>query len=199
MTHDESLQRFNFSIFLSVIIKRTRAPRGSLSDCQNLQTIAKGLVQRVTADPHWLLCSCGSSCPRCWGKASLSFPNVRLQLQSPARGLFSQLHVSDSPEDHQHPGECTQLTVSDQDKLHTTWSRSGEASPKLVPLSEDLHRENGGLTVLRTSKHLRELFPSTMPIVLFSCSVTSNISLVFIADRQKSSSSKDFSRRFFWD
>lgn len=69
MTHDESLQRFNFSIFLSVIIKRTRTPRGSLSDCQNLQTIAKGLVQRVTADPHWLLCSCGSSCPRCWGKA----------------------------------------------------------------------------------------------------------------------------------
>lgn len=69
MTHEKSQQHFNLSIFLFVIIKRERAPTGSLSDCQNLQTISMGLMQRATADPHWLLCPCGSSCPRCWGKA----------------------------------------------------------------------------------------------------------------------------------
>lgn len=56
-------------LFLFAVVKGTRAPRGSLSDCQNLQTIAMGLVQRVPADPHRRLCPCGSSCPRCWGKA----------------------------------------------------------------------------------------------------------------------------------
>lgn len=87
--------------------------------------------------------------------------------------------------------------LNSQCQIKTNCTQHGRDLVKLAPLSEDLHRENGGLTVLRTSKHLRELFPSTMPIVLFSCSVTSNISLVFIADRQKSSSSKDFLRRFF--
>lgn len=93
-------------------------------------------------------------------------------------------------------GECTESLVSDQDKLHTVLSRSWVVSTKLTLLSEDLPRKKRGLIVLRTRKHHRELFPSTVPVLWFSCSVTSNISLVFIADRQKSSSSKVFQGTF---
>lgn len=158
----------NISISLSfIIIRRTRAPRGSLSDCQNLQTIAMGLVQRVTADPHQLLCPCGSSCPRCWGKArSITVtPKCVLAATKPSRSLASQPHVGDSLEDHQHPGESPELTVSDQDKVHMMRSRSGVASPRLALLSEDLHSKNGGPSVLRTRKHHREPFPSTMLVI----------------------------------
>lgn len=99
----------------------------------------------------------------------IQLPEVLREAQSitviPKCALVMCHHVGDSPGDHQHPEEGTELTVSEQDKLHTMWSRSGEASPELALLSGDLHRKNGGVIVLRTSKHHRELFPSTMPVI----------------------------------
>lgn len=198
MIHDGSQQCFDFSIFLFVISNRTRARRSSLSDCQNLQTIAMGLVQKVTADPHWLLCPCGSSCPRCQGKtlSITGIPKCALAATKP-----SQRPGQPAPCEWQPwgpPATWGLNSVSDQDKPHMMWLTSGIASPMLALLSEDVHSKNGGITVLRTSKHHRKPFPSSMPVIWLSCSVTSTISLVFIADRQKSSSSKDFSRHFFF-
>lgn len=148
MTHDYSQTHFNLSLFLFVFIipKMARTPTALLRDCQNPQTPATGLVQRAAA-PLWTLTGfCACTGPAAWeagGKrrTSLPFLNACWQLQSPARSLASQLHMGDSPEDNQPFGECIELTVSDQDKLHTMLSRSCIAPTKLELLSEDLPRK----------------------------------------------------------